>query len=72
MRRDARAKNAGLRPEHLFHHHGNKYAGASTKISWYDEHYNGRYKKPILREWDSKKLAWVPERSDHPIFGIYF
>ena len=44
-------------------------------ISWYDEQFNKRPREewdklPDLRHWDSHQLAWVPEKSDHPMQGI--
>lgn len=70
VRRKALMRNDGLGQEHIFHHHGDKYT--QNHISWYDEHYNGRYKEntlPSLRDWNSHKLSWAPEKSDHPIQG---
>jgi len=73
IRRKAQLQNDdGLGPENLFHHHGNKYS--NNMISWYDEHYNQRErdtsnKLPDLRNWDSHRLAWLPEKSDFPIQG---
>lgn len=72
VRRKALMRNDGLGQEHIFHHHGDKYT--QNHISWYDEHYNGRYKEntlPSLRDWNSHKLSWAPEKSDHPIQGTY-
>lgn len=72
IRRKAQLTSEGLGKEFLFYHHGNRYS--NNMISWYDEHFNKRErdeanKLPELRKWDSHKLAWVPEKSDHPIEG---
>jgi len=72
IRRKALIRNDGLGKELLFYHHGNRYS--NNMISWYDEHYNKRERDennrlPELRHWDSKKLAWVPEKTDYPIQG---
>ena len=45
-------------------------------ISWYDENFNKRKRTPEdrlpeLRSWDGHHLAWLPERSDHPMQGTY-
>ncbi len=73
IRRKAQLQNDGMGKEFLFYHHGNRYS--NNMISWYDEHYNMRErdeqnKLPELREWDSHRLAWLPEKSDHPIRGM--
>jgi len=67
-------RNDGLGKELLFYHHGNRYS--NNMISWYDEHYNKRErdeknKLPELRHWDSHQLAWIPEKTDYPIQGMY-
>lgn len=71
VRRKALLKNNGLGPEHIFYHHGRKYS--NNMVSWYDEHYNGRWTEngdlPGLRDWNSHKLSWAPERSDYPLQG---
>lgn len=70
VRRKAQMRNDGLGQEHIFHHHGEKYT--QNNLSWYDEHYNGRYKEntlPSLRDWNGHKLSWAPEKSDHPLQG---
>jgi hypothetical protein len=64
-------RNDGLGQEHIFHHHGDKYT--QNNLSWYDEHYNGRYKEntlPSLRDWNGHKLSWAPEKSDYPLQGM--
>uniref|UniRef100_A0A8C4S5S9 Cilia and flagella associated protein 107 n=1 Tax=Erpetoichthys calabaricus TaxID=27687 RepID=A0A8C4S5S9_ERPCA len=57
----------GLPKEVLFGHH-------MTPASWYlvstyDEFFNRRGNPllPARRYWDGNRLAWLPERSDHPI-----
>jgi hypothetical protein len=69
-RRNAMMKNDGLESRHLFAHHNNDFS--SNLISWYDEQFNKRQRQgrdvlPDQRYWDSNKLAWEPEKSDHPI-----
>ena len=64
----------GLESRHLFAHHNNDFS--SNLISWYDEQFNKRQRQgrdvlPDQRYWDSNKLAWEPEKSDHPIRGRY-
>ena len=51
-----------------------KSAGANYPylVTWYDEDYNRKertedQKLPPLRRWDFQSIAWLPERSDHPI-----
>ena len=70
VRRKALLRNDGLGPEHLFWHHGNRYT--NNMLSWYDEHYNGRWKEntlPPSRQWNGNQLAWGPEKSDYPLQG---
>ena len=70
VRRKALLRNDGLGQENLFYHHGNKYT--NNMLSWYDEHYNGRWKENVLppsRQWNSHNLAWGPEKSDYPLQG---
>jgi hypothetical protein len=72
VRRKALLRNDGLGTENLFWHHGKRYT--NNMLSWYDEHYNGRWKEndfPPSRQWNSHQLAWGPERSDYPLQGIY-
>lgn len=57
----------------LFDHHNGRY-NKNSLITWYDEHYNKRerpegQKFPPLRSWDSSTIAWLPEKSDHPIMA---
>jgi len=72
-RRHGTIRHDGL-PETLFtRHHGDKYD--NLHVTWYDENYNrrarlGSNKLPSLRNWSLHKIAWVPEKSDHPIQGI--
>ncbi|WAR15583.1 CA158-like protein [Mya arenaria] len=68
VRRKALLRNDGLGPENLFWHHGKKYT--NNMLSWYDEHYNGRWREnqlPPSRQWNSHQLAWGPEKSDYPL-----
>lgn len=70
IRRKALLRNDGLGPEHLFWHHGDRYT--NNMLSWYDEHYNGRWREntlPPSRQWNSHQLAWGPEKSDYPLQG---
>ncbi|KAL2090471.1 hypothetical protein ACEWY4_012734 [Coilia grayii] len=65
VRRTAMCRGEGLPTKLLLAHHS-----APTShflVSQYDEMYGrrGDAARPKLRHWDSKKLAWVPERSDH-------
>uniref|UniRef100_A0A8C4S649 Cilia and flagella associated protein 107 n=1 Tax=Erpetoichthys calabaricus TaxID=27687 RepID=A0A8C4S649_ERPCA len=60
-------RREGLPKEVLFGHH-------MTPASWYlvstyDEFFNRRGNPllPARRYWDGNRLAWLPERSDHPI-----
>ncbi|XP_071805709.1 cilia- and flagella-associated protein 107-like [Asterias amurensis] len=69
-RRAAMMRSDGLDNKLLFEHHNNDFS--SNLISWYDEQFNkrertGRDTLPEQRSWDSHKLAWEPEKSDHPI-----
>lgn len=68
IRRNGEMANRGLPAEIIFHHHGRAYG--NNMVSWYDEDFNGRYREknlPPLRDWKSHKLAWIPEKSDHPV-----
>lgn len=70
IRRNALLRNDGLGAENLFYHHGQRYT--NNMLSWYDEHYNGRWKEntlPPSRQWKSHQLAWAPEKSDYPLQG---
>lgn len=42
-------------------------------ISYYDQVYNKRELDhiPSTRRWDLKRIAWLPEKSDVPIYGIF-
>ncbi|XP_048879972.1 protein CFAP107 isoform X2 [Brienomyrus brachyistius] len=53
-----------LRSELLLSHHGTP--RSHCLVSLYDEMY-GRKPSSTLRSWYPDKLAWVPERSDHPV-----
>ncbi len=65
--------NSGVGKEHLFGHHGNKYS--NNLITWYDQDYNKRSRRqsqllPDQRDWKiGSHMAWIPERTDHPIYG---
>lgn len=68
IRRKALLRNDGLGPENLFWHHGTRYT--NNMLSWYDEHYNGRWREntlPPSRQWNGHQLAWAPEKSDYPL-----
>ncbi|ELU12240.1 hypothetical protein CAPTEDRAFT_19088 [Capitella teleta] len=72
IRRKGQIRNEGLPAEHLIHHHGKAYS--KNMISWYDEDYNKRKRElgdelPMLRKWDGNELAWLPEKTDHPMQG---
>ncbi|XP_074655259.1 cilia- and flagella-associated protein 107-like [Tubulanus polymorphus] len=72
IRRKNLLQGDGLGKEFIFTHHGKKYS--NNMISSYDEDYNKREREswdrlPELRTWDSNRLAWVPEKSDHPMQG---
>ena len=72
MRRKAELANEGIGKDRLLTHHGNRYS--NNMITWYDENYNKRErseddKLPELRSWDGHSLAWLPEKSDHPMKG---
>ncbi|XP_051957813.1 cilia- and flagella-associated protein 107 [Xyrauchen texanus] len=69
VRRKALRRSEGIPPRQLLSHHG--VPASQYLVSLYDESY-GRQASctlPTLRSWHSDKLAWVPERSDHPIQG---
>ena len=70
-RRRALIREDGLPHEQIIkHHHGYR----NHLITWYDEHYNRRERPacqrfPLLRDYSSNKLAWIPEKTDHPLEG---
>ncbi|XP_041480051.1 uncharacterized protein C1orf158 homolog [Lytechinus variegatus] len=71
-RRAAKMKNEGLDQTLIFAHHNKDLK--NNLISWYDEQFNKRErlesdKLPELRHWDGQKLAWEPEKTDHPVKG---
>ncbi|XP_072174811.1 cilia- and flagella-associated protein 107-like [Diadema setosum] len=71
-RRAAKMKNEGLDQTLVFAHHNKDLK--NNLISWYDEQFNKRERLaedtlPELRHWDGQKLAWEPEKSDHPLKG---
>jgi len=70
-RRAASLKNEGLPKTYIFSHHGKCYS--NNMISWYDQQMNKREQAesslPKLRTWDSKTMAWLPEKTDHPLQG---
>ena len=44
-----------------------------NQITMYDENYNQRWqekKLPLMRHWNFAHLAWLPEKTDHPLFGL--
>uniref|UniRef100_A0A4W4FUD7 Si:ch211-226m7.4 n=1 Tax=Electrophorus electricus TaxID=8005 RepID=A0A4W4FUD7_ELEEL len=59
----------GLPTKLLFSHHDPP--TSQYLVSLYDESYGRRGPShlPAHRTWHSDKMAWVPERSDHPIHG---
>ena len=62
----------GAGPKFLLYHHGEKYM--KNLITWYDQDYNkreteGPEKLPSLRNFSTQVMAWIPEKSDHPIQG---
>ncbi len=66
-------RGEGLVPKFLMYHHGDKYM--NNDVTWYDQDYNkrersGPNKLPELREFSSHVMAWIPEKTDHPIQGL--
>ena len=57
----------GLGKNQIFTHHGDRYSSSNT-ISLYDQTFNKRHSVGP-RMWDGKRLAWLPEASDHPMEG---
>lgn len=39
-----------------------------NNISLYDQTFNRQYSLG-MRKWDGKRMAWLPEASDHPLQG---
>uniref|UniRef100_A0A8C3SS54 Chromosome 1 open reading frame 158 n=1 Tax=Chelydra serpentina TaxID=8475 RepID=A0A8C3SS54_CHESE len=59
----------GLPKQHLFTHH--EEPSHRNLVTQYDDHYNRHGYNPVLpplRKWNGQKLAWLPEKSDFPIF----
>lgn len=72
IRRKGELKMEGLPARLFLHHHGTRYA--NNMVSWYDEHYNGRYREknlPEKRTWNFQDLSWKPERNDFLVEGMY-
>lgn len=73
IRRNGWLGNDGMEPKFLLHHHGNRYM--ANQITWYDEDYNRRPRTgaenylPPLRQFSTHVMAWIPEKSDHPLRG---
>ncbi|XP_076863821.1 cilia- and flagella-associated protein 107 isoform X2 [Brachyhypopomus gauderio] len=67
VRRTALRRSEGLPSKILLSHHDTP--TSHYLLSLYDESYGRRVPAhlPAHRTWHSDKLAWVPERSDHPI-----
>ncbi|XP_076124823.1 cilia- and flagella-associated protein 107 [Alosa pseudoharengus] len=65
VRRTALRRGEGLPPKLLLAHHDTP--TSHFLVTQYDEMYGRRsdHATPKLRSWDSNKLAWIPERSDH-------
>lgn len=64
----------GLDKKFVFSHSGAYKNYSNNLISWYDQQFNGREKESTLpksRTWDGRTLAWAPERTDHPLQGIF-
>ncbi|XP_006642078.1 cilia- and flagella-associated protein 107 isoform X1 [Lepisosteus oculatus] len=66
VRRAALRRGEGLPQKLLLSHHNPP--RSHYLVSLYDEVYNrrGNSTLPPLRSWNGDKLAWVPERTDHP------
>ncbi|XP_065097245.1 cilia- and flagella-associated protein 107 [Paramisgurnus dabryanus] len=69
VRRMGLRRSEGIPTRLLFSHHG--VHASDYLVTLYDESYGRQTSAtlPTLRSWHSDKLAWVPERSDHPIQG---
>ncbi|XP_003388257.1 PREDICTED: uncharacterized protein C1orf158 homolog [Amphimedon queenslandica] len=59
-------RNNGIDKEHIFIHHGKSYM--RNTISLYDQTFNRGYELGE-RKWDGKRMAWLPEKTDHPLQG---
>ncbi|XP_067422763.1 cilia- and flagella-associated protein 107 [Emydura macquarii macquarii] len=69
VRRTIMKKLDGLPKQHLFMHHGEP--SNRNLVTQYDDQYNRHAYNPVLpplRRWNGQKLAWLPEKSDFPIF----
>ncbi|XP_048681068.2 arylacetamide deacetylase-like 3 isoform X2 [Caretta caretta] len=69
VRRTIMKKLDGLPKQHLFMHH--EEPNNRNLVTQYDDHYNRHGYNPVLpplRRWNGQKLAWLPEKSDFPIF----
>ncbi|XP_056324489.1 cilia- and flagella-associated protein 107 isoform X2 [Danio aesculapii] len=62
-------KLQGVPSRQLLSHHD--VPSSHYLVSLYDESYGRQTSSslPTLRSWHPDKLAWVPERSDHPVQG---
>ncbi|XP_051895577.1 cilia- and flagella-associated protein 107 [Pristis pectinata] len=62
-------KHKGVPLSVLFSHHD--IPRSWYLVSHYDEVFNRRPNPclPPLREWDKRKLVWLPERTDHPLIA---
>uniref|UniRef100_A0A8C0QII2 Cilia and flagella associated protein 107 n=1 Tax=Chelonoidis abingdonii TaxID=106734 RepID=A0A8C0QII2_CHEAB len=62
-------RKRGLPKQHLFMHH--EELNNRNLVTQYDDHYNRHGYNPVLpplRRWNGQKLAWLPEKSDFPVF----
>ncbi|XP_006127976.2 cilia- and flagella-associated protein 107 [Pelodiscus sinensis] len=69
VRRSIMKKLDGLPKQHLLTHH--EEPSNRNLVNQYDDHYNRHGYNPALppvRRWNRHKLAWLPEKSDFPIF----
>ncbi|XP_065277205.1 cilia- and flagella-associated protein 107 [Emys orbicularis] len=69
VRRTIMKKLDGLPKQHLFTQH--EEPSNRNLVTQYDDHYNRHGYNPVLpplRRWNGQKLAWLPEKSDFPIF----
>ncbi|KAI1890568.1 hypothetical protein AGOR_G00155020 [Albula goreensis] len=66
VRREALRRAEGLPKKLLLDHHNTPHS--HYLVSLYDETYGRQSSSapPTLRSWHQNKLAWVPEKSDHP------
>ncbi|XP_060765742.1 cilia- and flagella-associated protein 107 [Neoarius graeffei] len=69
VRQTALRRSEGLPTRLFFSHHNTP--TSHYLVTLYDESY-GRHNSsglPKLRSWHTDKMAWVPEKSDHPLHG---